>query len=53
MLEQSNYVELGKRKIKNKELDFFNNIDEIQVNNNTILIFSSVLQYLRGSRKSY
>lgn len=51
VLEQSNYVELGKRKIKNKELDFFNNVDETQVNNNTILIFSSVLQYLENPEK--
>jgi len=52
IIEQENFVKCGKDYFSNKELHFFNNIDELLLNNSrtaeiSVCLFSSVLPYLK------
>tara|TARA_B100001063_G_scaffold247052_1_gene289784 strand:- start:2488 stop:3306 length:819 start_codon:yes stop_codon:yes gene_type:complete len=51
VIEQPSYVELGNNLIKNKELSFYNNLNDIKQNNNSIIILSSFLQYIETPEK--
>lgn len=49
IVEQNNYVNIGKKSIQNRELKFLNNINDAIYNKlNNILIFSNSLQYYKN-----
>ena len=46
VVEQSHFVEAGKKHIKDEHLDFYNTIDEVEITGKSVLLLSGVIQYL-------
>jgi putative methyltransferase (TIGR04325 family) len=52
VVEQKHYVEKGKEYLEDKNLKFYFNLDEIEIDNSSsLIIFSGVLQYLKNYKK--
>ncbi len=51
IIEQTNYVNLGKKIVQNKEISFFEDLKDVEKVDGTIIILSSILQYVENPEK--